>query len=97
METERMIREGQVDTFFDGYRSKLKGRLYGLLCEKEKKGEWEKYLDTIYIELLGFAMEMQSINYWALIGKLSSLKYLSYDYFRKTIFECINLVGGLSN
>ncbi len=81
------------DVTFDGYKNKLKGRLYGLLCEKEKNGEWEKFLDSIIIELKGLGAN--SINYWPLLGKLSSLKYLSYDYFRKTIFECMNLVGDL--
>ena len=81
------------DITFDGYKNKLKGRLYGLLCEKEKNGEWEKFLDSIIIELKGLGAN--SINYWPLLGKLSSLKYLSYDYFRKTIFECMNLVGDL--
>ena len=82
------------DITFDGYKNKLKGRLYGLLCEKEKNGEWEKFLDSIIIELKGLGAN--SINYWPLLGKLSSLKYLSYDYFRKTIFECMNLVGDLA-
>ena len=81
------------DATFDGYKNKLKGRLYGLLCEKEKGGEWEKYLDSIIIELNG--LKSNSINWWTLIGKMGSLRYLSYDYFRKTIFECMNLVGGL--
>ena len=31
----------------EGYYNKLKGRIYGLLCEKEKEGSWEKFLDTI--------------------------------------------------
>ena len=26
----------------EGYYNKLKGRIYGLLCEKEKEGSWEK-------------------------------------------------------
>ena len=81
------------DVTFDGYKNKLKGRLYGLLCEKEKDGEWEKFLDSIIIELHG--LQSNSINWWPLIGKLSELRYLSYDYFRKTIFECMNLVSGL--
>ena len=81
------------DETFKGYRNKIKGRLYGVLCEKEKDGEWEKFLDSIIIELEGIGAD--SINYWALIGKLNSLKHLSYQYFRKTIFECMNLVGGL--
>jgi hypothetical protein len=38
---------------FDGYKNKLKGRLYGLLCEREKDGEWEKFLDSLIIELEG--------------------------------------------
>lgn len=83
----------QYDVTFDGYKNKLKGRLYGLLCEKEKNGEWEKFLDSLVIELTGLGAN--SINYWSLIGKLNSLKYLSYEYFRKTIFECMNLVSGL--
>lgn len=81
------------DETFNGYKNKLKGRLYGLLCEKEKDGEWEKFLDSIIIELHGLGAE--SINYWPLLGKLSSLRFLSYDYFRRTIFECMNLIGGL--
>ena len=78
---------------FDGYKNKLKGRLYGVLCEKEKNGEWEKFLDSIIIELEG--LEPNCINYWALLGKLNSLRHLSYEYFRKTIFECMNLIGVL--
>jgi len=81
------------DETFDGYKNKLKGRLYGLLCEKEKNGEWEKFLDSIIIELNGLGAN--SINWWPLMGKLTLLRYMSYDYFRKTIFECMNLVSGL--
>ena len=80
----------------EGYYNKLKGRLYGLLCEKEKEGAWEKFLDTIIIELMGFQALNKTINYWTLIGKLGSLRYLSYEYFRKTVFECMNLVTELS-
>ena len=36
---------------FDGYKNKLKGRLYGLLCEREKDGEWKKFLESIILEL----------------------------------------------
>ena len=82
-----------TEATFDGYKNKLKGRLYGLLCEREKDGEWEKFLDSIIIELDGLGAN--SINWWPLLGKLKSLRYLSYEYFRKTIFECMNLVGGL--
>lgn len=79
---------------FEGYKNKLKNRLFGLLCEREKNGEWEKFLETIVIEVMGLEKNA-GINYWTLYAKLCSLRYLSYEYFRKTIFECMNLVGGL--
>jgi len=87
------VKSNIVDETFDGYKNKLKGRLYGLLCEREKDGEWEKFLDSLIIELRGLGAN--SINWWPLMGRVNMLKYLSYEYFRKTIFECINLVGGL--
>ena len=37
----------------EGYNNKLKNKLFGLLCEYEKGREWEKFLDSILIELLG--------------------------------------------
>ena len=80
----------------EGYYNKLQGRLYGLLCEREKGGAWEKFLETILLELYGLEKIDKTINYWPLIGKLSEIKYLYYQYFRKTIFECINLVKELS-
>ena len=35
----------------------------------------------------------KTINYYILYYKLSSLRYLKYEYFRKTIFDCMGLVG----
>ena len=50
------------DATFDGYKNKLKGRLFGLLCEKEKDGEWEKFLDSIIIEVRGLASSCTRIS-----------------------------------
>lgn len=77
----------------EAYDNKLKNKLFGLLCEYEKEREWERFLDSILIELNGFPEEEKSINYYILMHKLSSLRYLSYDYFRSTIFDCMNLLG----
>ena len=82
-----------IDATFDGYKNKLKGRLYGLLCEREKGGEWEGFLNSLYIEIQGLGAN--SINWWPLMGKIRMLRYLSYEWFRKTIFECMNLIGDL--
>ena len=81
----------------EGYKNKLKNKYFGLLREREKNGEWEKFLNTIIIELMGFSDDNKTINYERLINKTQSLKYLRYEYFRKTVFECMNLITGLDD
>ena len=44
------------------YAQNLSGRLYGLLCEFEKDREWEKFLDSILIELQGFDEDEKTIK-----------------------------------
>lgn len=79
------------EIYCEGYRDKMKKKLYGLLREREKDGEWEKFLDTILIELLGYREDQKTIEYYTLFNKLSACRYLSFKYYRKTIFECMNL------
>ena len=79
------------------YRDKLKNRLYGLLCEREKEGEWEKFLDGLLIELYQFDEESKTINYYRLIEKLSKMKYLRFSYFRPLVFECMNLIDKIGD
>ena len=81
------------EDFLEGYNNKLKSKLFGLLCEFEKGGEWEKFLDSIIIEFLGFPEESRTINYYILLSKISSLRYLRYEYFRSTVFSCMSLLG----
>lgn len=80
-------------TVDDALAAKLKSQLYGLLCEYEKNREWEPFLDSIIIELLGYPEEEKTVSYYRLFHKVSSLRYLSYKYFRTTIFDCMNLVS----
>lgn len=77
------------------YRNKLKNRLFGLLCEYEKNREWRRYLDAILIELYGFDKENQNAAYFHLVHNLSSCRFLSYEFFRSTIFDCMSLVEKL--
>ena len=89
MEYETRVRQA--------YRDKLKNRLYGLLCEREKEGEWEKFLDGLLIELYQFDEESKTINYYRLIEKLSKMKYLRFSYFRPLVFECMNLIDKIGD
>ena len=79
--------------YLEGYNNNLKNRLFGLLCEYEKGREWEKFLDSILIELMSYPDEQRTINYYRLYSKISSLRYLSYDYFRTTVFDCMSLLS----
>ena len=81
---------------FEGYQNKIGNKLYGLLCEREKKdGNWEEFLKKIHIQILGMSNIVQPISYWELLAKIGALRLLSYKEFRGTIFECINLVKAL--
>lgn len=77
----------------ESYNNKLKSKLFGLLCEREKGRDWEKFLDSILIELMGYGEEERTINYYTLFHKLSTLRYLRYEYFRGTIFDCMDLIS----
>lgn len=77
----------------EGYNNNLKNRLFGLLCEYEKGREWEKFLDSLLIELISYPEDYKTINYYRLYTKVSSLRYLSYEYFRSTIFDCMSLLS----
>lgn len=81
------------EIILEGYQNKLKNKLFGLLCEREKDREWEKFLDSIIVELMGYPEEQKTINYYILFYKVSSLRYLRYDYFRSTVFDCMTLVS----
>ncbi len=77
----------------EGYNNRLKNKLFGLLCEREKDGEWESFLDAIIIELQGVPETDRTIYYQTLMNNVYSLRYLRYEYFRKTIFNCMSLLG----
>ena len=64
-----MIKEVQ-----EGYRNKLKSKLFGLLCEFEKNGEWEAFLESIEIELAGVPENARTINYLTLCNKINALR-----------------------
>jgi hypothetical protein len=85
-----MYPKGEIE---EGYNNKLKNKLFGLLCEYEKNREWEKFLDAILVELMGFPEEVRTINYYTLYFKVSSLRFLNYKYFRSTVFDCMNILG----
>ena len=82
-----------MDEITSAYKNKLKNKLFALLCEREKNGDWENFLNNLYIEIFGNKKIFKTINYLELQAKMGSLRYLSYPYFRTTIFDCMSLIG----
>ena len=82
-----------MDVVSSAYKNKLKNKLFALLCEREKDGEWENFLNNLYIEIFGNKNFIRSINYLELQAKMGALRYLDYPYFRSTIFDCMSLLG----
>lgn len=76
----------------EGYFNKLKSKLFGLLCEYEKGRDWEAFLDSILIELLGFEKDERTINFYILYHKIAALRYLSHKHFRATVFDCMSII-----
>lgn len=78
----------------DGYTNTLRNKYYGLLCEFEKGREWEKFLDSIILELMGMPEDQRGINFYPIFFKTNTLRFIKYEYFRTTIFDIMHLISG---
>lgn len=77
------------------YLKRLRNKLYGVLCEREKGREWKKFLDSVIIELMGIPEEQKTVGYYVIMHKLNSCRFLEYEFFRTTILECMGLIDRL--
>ena len=81
--------------------SRLVNQIYKLLPSREEGLDWEKPLSTIVEEFSGMSMLLLGYHktLFSLLCKLEGLFTLTekddFMAFRKTIFECLNLVGEL--
>lgn len=82
---------------FNSYKNSLKNKIYKLLPLREENLEWQKHLSTILIEVSGLGKILGSaVDLIELSAKLEGLFSLTdFVLYRKTIFECLNLVDGL--
>ena len=80
---------------FELYLINLKHKVYKLLPLREEELEWEKYLNTILIEISGLNELFldNQVNLISLLAKLEGLyKLEDFMVYRKTIFECLNII-----
>lgn len=81
--------------------TKLLNQIYKLLPTREEGANWTKPLETILVELAGLSRLLfdQQPQLFALMCKLEGLFTLDqtedFQLYRRSIFECLGLLGEL--
>ena len=80
--------------------NRLTNQLWKLIPMRENKENWKSQLDTVIVELAGLqelSMNQMDEKFLILLSKLEGLKLMdiSFQVYRKTVFECISLLREL--
>ena len=76
---------------------RLTNQLWKLIPMRENDEDWYKQLQTVTLEIAGLNELFISPIFLQLLSKLEGLqiKEVSFELYRKTIFECISLVRSI--
>ncbi len=76
---------------------RLTNQLWKLIPMREHEEDWQKQLDTVLLEIVGLNEIFVGPLFLPLISKLEGLKIqeTEFDFYRKTVFECISILQGL--
>ena len=80
--------------------SRLTNHLWKLIPMRENEENYELQLTTVINEIVGSNEILRFQNdYLILLAKLEGLLHTesTFEFYRKTVFECISLLGGLKN
>ena len=77
---------------------RLTNQLWKLIPMREHEEDWIKQLDTVILEIAGLNEIFIRPQFLQLLSKLEGLKQyeISFELYRKTVFECISLLQELS-
>ena len=78
---------------------RLINQMWKLIPMKENEENWEKQLDTVILEIAGLKeIFLQEPLFLQLLAKLEGLRIenIEFSLYRKTVFECISLLRGLT-
>ena len=77
---------------------RLTNQLWKLIPMRENDENWYKQLQTVTLEIAGLNELFISPTFLQLLSKLEGLqiKEVSFELYRKTIFECINILQELN-
>lgn len=75
---------------------RLTNQLWKLIPMRENDENWDKQLETVIIDIAGkYEIFLNKPQYLQLLSKLEGLRLVDTEFsiYRKTIFECINLIN----
>ena len=77
---------------------RLTNQVWKLIPMRENDEDWYKQLQTVTLEIAGLNELFISPTFLQLLSKLEGLqiKEVSFELYRKTIFECINILQELN-
>lgn len=78
---------------------RLTNQLWKLIPMRENNENWQKQLNTVILEIAGlneiFHQDPQFLQLLSKLEGLQAVEDISFDLYRKTIFESISLLRGL--
>lgn len=79
--------------------NRLTNQLWKLIPMYENDEDWLKQLDTVILEIVGlkeiFYSDPQFLQLLAKLEGLKASEEIEFSVYRKTVFECINLLQGM--
>ena len=75
--------------------NRLTNQMWKLIPMRENEENWEKQLETVIVEVVGLnEIFVMCPTFLQLLSKLEGLrvKEMNFELYRKTVFECINLI-----
>ena len=77
---------------------RLTNQMWKLIPMRENNEAWEKQLETVIIDIAGKdEIFLHNSQFLQLLSKLEGLRLqdIEFSIYRKTVFECINLINEL--
>ena len=77
---------------------RLTNQLWKLIPMRENGEDWDKQLETVIIDIAGKdEIFLHNSQFLQLLSKLEGLRLVNTEFsiYRKTVFECINLINEL--
>ena len=77
---------------------RLTNQLWKLIPMRENNEDWDKQLETVIIDIAGKdEIFLHNSQFLQLLSKLEGLRLqdIEFSIYRKTVFECINLINEL--